>query len=189
MPKEQHMSKYYRAELFCNFQDSNHDTWVFEADVLVNEQKGTKPSRVSTSVTHPCWTINLGHSLYQFLSDYMEVQFKSKKNHSVSSNSNHTAMGNKTSHLLYEGGWRWGGGGGGGLVTKLKQQHKIWTKNEAVHTAAVFLLKKKHSTSGILIIYIFNLQISTISQASSPLIFRPFTQPFLIRNLKADSQL
>ena len=36
---------------------------------------------------------------------------------------------------------------------------------------------------------IFNLQISTISQALSPLIFRPFTQPFLTKNLKADSQL
>ena len=31
--------------------------------------------------------------------------------------------------------------------------------------------------------------ISTISQASRPLIFRPFTQPFYTRNLKADSQL
>ena len=36
---------------------------------------------------------------------------------------------------------------------------------------------------------IFSLQISTISQASSPLIYRPFTQPFLTRNFKADSQL
>ena len=38
------------------------------------------------------------------------------------------------------------------------------------------------------IFIIFNLQISTISQTSSPLIYRPFTQPSLTRNLKADSQ-
>ena len=31
-------------------------------------------------------------------------------------------------------------------------------------------------------------KFSTIPQASSHLIFRPFTQPFLTRNLKADSQ-
>ena len=35
----------------------------------------------------------------------------------------------------------------------------------------------------------FHLNISTISQALSPLIFRPFTQPFLTKNFKADSQL
>ena len=36
---------------------------------------------------------------------------------------------------------------------------------------------------------ICNLQISTISQTWSPLIFLPFTRPFLPRNLKADSKL
>ena len=34
-----------------------------------------------------------------------------------------------------------------------------------------------------------NLKITTISQASRPLISRPFTQPFITRNLKADLQL
>ena len=34
-----------------------------------------------------------------------------------------------------------------------------------------------------------NLQISTLSLASSPSIFRPFTQPFLIKNLKAGLEI
>ena len=53
-----------------------------------------------------------------------------------------------------------------------------------VDFALCFLTQYGHGN-----IFLNLLMDSTISQTSRPLIFLPFTQPFLTRNLKVDSQL